>query len=79
MGVISDALRANLRNLAQADAQMIRSLDQHLTATNRVIREMAEDVSVDVPAIAPAADLESRISAAIALLEANGYTITPAA
>ncbi len=63
MGVISDALRANLRELAQADARMLREIDQLTRQTGKA-----------APAIAPSLDAE--IAAAIALLRANGYTVT---
>lgn len=62
MGVIADTLRASLRELAQADARLYRGMADELAAANR-------------PALAPAAD-QAAIAAAIALLEANGYTVT---
>jgi hypothetical protein len=57
MGVITDTLRATLRDLAESDARFYRGLATELATT---------------PAL-PADD----ITAAIALLEAAGYTVTP--
>ncbi len=60
MGLITDTLRASLRDLAEADARLYRGLAAELgTAPAK-------------PAL-PADD----IAAAIALLEANGYKVTP--
>ena len=56
MGVITDTLRATLRDLAQSDARLYRGLAAELTTT-------------------PALPVDE-IAAAIALLEANGYTVT---
>lgn len=61
MGVITDTLRANLRQMAESDARFYRGLTAELTATPAKRRAL------------PASD----IAAAIALLEANGYTVTP--
>lgn len=60
MGVIADTLRASLRDLAQADARLYRGMAE-LTAEPQQ------------PAL-PATTAE--IAAAIALLEAHGYTVT---
>lgn len=60
MGVIADTLRASLRDLAQADARLYRGLADELAAT---------------PAARPALPADE-IAAAIALLEAHGYTVT---
>lgn len=61
MGVMTDTLRATLRDLAQADARLYRGL---------------ADITADpaTPALEPA--LDARIAAAIALLEQHGYTVT---
>jgi hypothetical protein len=60
MGVIADTLRASLRDLAQADARLYRGLANELSAT---------------PPARPALPADE-IAAAIALLEAHGYTVT---
>lgn len=60
MGVITDTLRASLRDLAQADARLYRGL-----------AELTADTTA--PAL-PATRAD--IAAAIALLEAHGYTVT---
>jgi hypothetical protein len=61
MGVIADQLRASLRAMAETDARLYRGL---------------ADITADAgtPALEPA--LDDRIAAAIALLQANGYTVT---
>jgi hypothetical protein len=61
MGVITDTLRATLRDLAESDARLYRGLATELAAT---------------PATQPALPA-NEIAAAIALLEAAGYTVTP--
>jgi hypothetical protein len=61
MGVIADTLRASLRELAEADARLYRGLAAELAHT---------------PASRPALPAND-IAAAIALLEAHGYTVTP--
>jgi hypothetical protein len=84
MGVIADALRANLRELAQADARMLREIGQHLGEVNRVAQEMNPVVSMKdcgslvkgKPVFPPAPTVDEEIAAAIALLRANGYTVT---
>lgn len=60
MGVIADTLAASLRAMAESDARLYRGLDQHLGTTRQLLNE------------AEAGD----IAAAIALLEAHGYTVT---
>lgn len=67
MGVIANTLAASLKAMAESDARLYRGLDQHLRTTRRLLDE------VEAPAL-PAADGD--IAAAIALLEANGYTVT---
>jgi hypothetical protein len=62
MGVLTDTLRATLRDLAESDARLYRGL-----AT-----ELAEPAPVRRRALSQA----GRIQQAIALLEANGYTVT---
>lgn len=62
MGVIADTLAASLKAMAESDARLYRGLDQHLRTTRRLLNE-AEATQDD-------------IAAAIALLEANGYTVT---
>ena len=61
MGDITDALRATLRDLAESDARLYRGLATELA---------------DTPATRPALPADD-IAAAIALLEAAGYTVTP--
>jgi hypothetical protein len=61
MGVIADSLRANLRDLAQADARFYRGL--------------ADDLGSHVPALA-GATTEAELAAAVALLKAHGYRVT---
>lgn len=60
MGVITDTLRASLRDLAQADARLYRGL-----------AELTADAP---PAALPTTRAD--IAAAIALLKAHGYTVT---
>jgi hypothetical protein len=60
MGVMHDTLRATLRDLAEADARLYRGLAAELDGT---------------PAPRPALPGDD-IAAAIALLEAHGYTVT---
>ena len=68
MGVIADQLRATLRQMAEADARLYAGLAVELA---------------DTPAPKPAKRATKRalpgddIAAAIALLEAAGYTVTP--
>ena len=61
MGVMADTLRATLRDLAHADARLYRGLAD-ITAT------------APQPPALPATQAD--IEAAIALLEAHGYTVT---
>ena len=61
MGVIANTLRATLRDLAESDARLYRGLATELA---------------DTPAIRPALPADG-IAAAVALLEAAGYTVTP--
>lgn len=61
MGVIADTLAASLKALAESDARLYRGLDQHLRTTRQLLDE---------------AQADGDIAAAIALLEANGYTVT---
>jgi hypothetical protein len=61
MGVLTDTLRSTLRDLAEADARLYRGLAAELA---------------DTPATRPALAADD-IAAAIALLEAAGYTVTP--
>lgn len=63
MGVIADTLRASLRDLAQADARLYRGL-----------AEITADAAAAPASALPATADE--IAAAIALLEAHGYTVT---
>ena len=60
MGVIADTLRASLREMAAADARLYRGLAAELDGA---------------PAPRPALPGDE-IAAAIALLEAHGYTVT---
>lgn len=67
MGVIADQLRANLRELAQADARLFREMDQVLKDNGSLIKGR--------PAF-PAPTTDEQIAAAIQLLEGHGYTVT---
>ena len=67
MGVIADTLAATLRDMAESDARLYRGIDQYRTRTQRLL---------DAAQALPAADLDSEIAAAIALLEQHGYTVT---
>ncbi len=62
MGAIADTLRATLRDLAQADARLYRGL--------------ADELGPSAPAL-PAAATEAELAAAVALLKAHGYRVTP--
>ena len=66
MGVIADTLRASLREMAQADARLYRGLDRYARTTRERIAALPADE----------ADPADEIAAAIALLEAHGYTVT---
>lgn len=67
MGVLADALRSQLRELAQSDARLYRSIGEATTRMKQTLDEM------EAPALPASTD---EIAAAIALLEANGYTVT---
>ncbi|MCE2836576.1 MAG: hypothetical protein LW834_06410 [Cyanobium sp. 49614_E6] len=62
MGAIADTLRATLRDLAQADARLYRGL--------------ADELGTTAPAL-PGAATEAELAAAVALLRAHGYRVTP--
>lgn len=68
MGVIADTLRANLKAMAESDARLYRGLATELSP--------ARQGKAARSAIAGAAATGAEIAAAIALLEANGYTVT---
>lgn len=61
MGVITDTLRATLRDLAQSDARLYRGL---------------ADITADAPQAPALPATQADIQAAITLLEAHGYTVT---
>ena len=61
MGALADSLRASLRELAQADARLYRGL---------------ADLTADAPQAPALPATPADIAAAIALLEAHGYTVT---
>ena len=69
MGLIADQMRSTLRTMAQSDARSLRALDSHLSSPRKLLNEMATDAQA-----LPAGD--TAITDAIALLEANGYTVT---
>lgn len=69
MGIIADTLAATMRDLAASDARLYRGLDAHLKSARRLLND------AEAPALPPG--LEDQIAAAINLLEANGYKITP--
>jgi hypothetical protein len=60
MGVITDTLRATLRDLAQSDARLYRGLAE----------------IIDAPQAPALPATQADIQAAIALLEAHGYMVT---
>jgi hypothetical protein len=60
MGVMTDTLRSTLRDLAESDARLYRGLATELAATSATRPALPAD----------------EIAAAIALLEAHGYTVT---
>lgn len=62
MGAIADTLRATLQGLAQADARLYRGL--------------ADELKPSAPAL-PGAATEAELAAAVALLKAHGYRVTP--
>ena len=70
MGMIADQMRQTLRDMAQADARMLRAVDQYSKRTQALLAEMQDEA----PAL-PAASKADAIADAIALLEANGYTV----
>lgn len=84
MGVIADALQANLRAMAQADARLLRELDQHIGKVNRIAQEAGQVMEMKdngslvkgKPAFLPSPTLDEKVAAAISLLRANGYTVT---
>ena len=61
MGQLTDTLRATLRDLAQSDARLYRGLAQELAGTPPT-RQLEASPSAE-------------ITAAIRLLEANGYAV----
>jgi hypothetical protein len=63
MGVLTDTLRATLRDLAESDARLYRGL--------------ATELAEPAPSRRRALSQAGRIQQAIALLEAAGYTVTP--
>ena len=72
MGMLADALRANLKRVAESDAKMLRATQEMLSDVRAIT------ASMDEPAMLTASDPDE-IADAIALLEANGYTVTPPA
>jgi len=68
MGMLADALRANLKQVAESDARALRATQEMLTEVR------AQIAAAEAPQLAASKDDE--IAAAIALLEANGYTVT---
>lgn len=68
MSTITEALRDNLRALAQSDARMFRELAE-------IDRDIQTAISGrPAPALPSTSELE--IAAAIRLLEAHGYSVT---
>ena len=62
MGAIANTLRATLRDLAQSDARFYRGL--------------ADELGLSAPAL-PGAATKAELAAAVALLKAHGYRVTP--
>jgi hypothetical protein len=65
MGVLTDTLRATLRDLAASDARLYRGLAQERELRRLLARAVAE-LTTSSP---------DEIQAAIRLLEANGYEV----
>ena len=69
MGVLADQLRSTLRTVAVYDAKALR-------ATNEMLTEVrAQIAAADAPLLT--GSQSDAIADAIALLQANGYTVTP--
>ena len=68
MGMLANALKANLKQIAESDARALR-------ATNEMLTEVrAQIAAAEAPLLTGSKDAD--IAAAIELLEANGYTVT---
>lgn len=68
MGMLANALKANLKQIAASDARALR-------ATNEMLTEVrAQIAAAEAPLLTGSTDAD--IAAAIELLEANGYTVT---
>ena len=68
MGLIADQMRQTLRQMAESDARLYRSIDQYSKRTQALLAEMRDEERL-LPGSDPIQD-------AIELLEANGYTVT---
>ena len=71
MGMIADAMRAQLRQVAESDAKALRATEQLLAKTNALLGERDNAVAL------LAGSREDEIAAAIELLQSAGYTVTP--
>ena len=71
MGMIADAMRAQLRQVAESDAKALRATQELLTET----RALLDSAAAPTPLLA--GDRDAEIAAAIELLQSAGYTVTP--
>lgn len=71
MGMIADAMRANLQQIARSDAKTLRATQEMLTEVR------AQIAAAEAPMLAGSQTDE--IAAAIELLQSAGYTVTPPA
>lgn len=69
--MIADAMRAQLKQVAEADARALRATEQLLAETRALLN------SAEAPLLTGSQDDE--IAAAIELLQSAGYTVTPPA
>lgn len=67
MGVIADTFAASLKTLAESDARLYSVVNQHMSTMRKLLHEAYAPLMI--------AD-DSRIAAAITLLQENGYTVT---
>ncbi len=69
MGMIADAMRVHLQQIAQSDAKALRATEEMLSSVR------AQIAASEAPLLAGSQDDE--IAAAIELLQSAGYTVTP--
>lgn len=68
MGMIADRMRSHLKQVAESDAKMLR-------ATNEMLTEVRKQIAAIEAPMLEHSEVDE-IAEAIALLEANGYTVT---